>query len=47
MNKEEAVSLVQRFLRFVEARNLESADAMLAPKARITFPGNRVFENKI
>ena len=46
MNKEEAVSLVQRFLRFVEARNLESADAMLAPMARITFPGNRVFANQ-
>ncbi len=43
MIKEEAVSLVQRFLRFVEARDLESADAMLSPMARITFPGNRVF----
>lgn len=43
MNKEEAVSLVQQFLRFVEARDLESADAMLAPMARITFPGNNVF----
>ena len=43
MNKEESVNLVQQFLRFMEARDLESADAMLAPKARITFPGNRVF----
>jgi hypothetical protein len=43
MTKEEAVSLVQKFLRFMEDRDLESANAMLAPGARITFPGNRVF----
>lgn len=46
MDKEEAANLAQRFLRFIEARDLESADAMMAPDARITFPGRRVFDTQ-
>lgn len=46
MNKEEAANLVQRFLRFMEGRDLESANALMAPDARLTFPGNRVFSTQ-
>ena len=46
MDKEEAANLAQRFLRFIEARDLESADAMMDPNARITFPGSRVFDTQ-
>lgn len=43
MTEDDAIALVKRFLRTSEARNLRSAKAMMAPNARITFPGGRVF----
>lgn len=38
-----AVDLVRRFLNLVEVRDLNQATTLLAPDARITFPGGRVF----
>jgi ketosteroid isomerase-like protein len=39
----EPADLVRRYLRHVEARDLDKAAAFLAPNVRITFPGNRTF----
>ena len=39
------VDTVQRFLRLVEARQLEQAGALLADGVSITFPGGRVFNS--
>jgi SnoaL-like domain len=44
-NDDAAEELVLRYLRLVEARDLEAAAALLAPSVRITFPGGRVFAN--
>ncbi|NIV50293.1 MAG: DUF4440 domain-containing protein, partial [Gammaproteobacteria bacterium] len=38
-----AAGLVERFLRLVEARDLEEAGRYLAPGVTITFPGGRRF----
>lgn len=43
---EQAELLVTRFLRLMEARDLAAAEAMMAPKARITFPGGKVFASQ-
>lgn len=39
----EAVATVERYLRLVEERRLEEAEALLAPGAAIVFPGNRMY----
>lgn len=46
MSGEEAEALVKRFLRTMEARDLEAAEAMMAPGAQITFPGGKVFSSQ-
>lgn len=38
-----AAETVRRFLRLVEARDLDQAAGFLSPQAKITFPGGRVF----
>lgn len=40
-----AIETVRRFLRVVEARDLEAAGSFLADDVQITFPGGRVFTN--
>lgn len=40
-----AVAVVERFLRLLEARNLDEAAPYLAPGVTITFPGGRRFSN--
>ena len=46
MTNEDAASLVKRFLRAMEARDLKTAEAMMAPDARITFPGGKLFSSQ-
>lgn len=46
MKDEETVELVKRFLRTMEARELEAAEAMMAPGAKITFPGGKRFSSQ-
>ena len=46
MNGKDAEALVKRFLRAMEGRDLETAEALMAPGARITFPGNKVFSSQ-
>lgn len=46
MSGEEAEAFVKRFLRTMEARDLEAAEAMMAPGAQITFPGGKVFSSQ-
>ena len=46
MSAEKAEALVKRFLRTMEARDLEAAEAMMAPGARITFPGGKLFSSQ-
>jgi hypothetical protein len=46
MNGNKAEDLVKRFLRAMEARDLEAAEAMMAPGARITFPGGKIFSSQ-
>jgi ketosteroid isomerase-like protein len=41
----EPAEFVRRYLRLVEARDLDNARAFLAPDVRITFPGGRVFNS--
>ncbi len=43
---EGAETLVRRFLGLMEARDLEAAEALMAPGARIVFPGGRVFTSQ-
>ncbi len=43
--KTEAVDTATRFLRLVEARQLDEAARYLAPGAQITFPGGRRFDS--
>ena len=43
MTCDSAISLIKQFLRLMEERDLEAAGAMMAPGARITFPGGKVF----
>ncbi len=42
----EVVAFVQEFLRRMEARDLEAAQALMDPGARITFPGPTVFKSQ-
>jgi hypothetical protein len=44
-NTEEAKAFVKRFLETLEARDLELASTMLAPGAKIIFPGPAHFES--
>jgi len=46
MDGEEAIGLVKGFLRAMEARDLETAEAMMGPGERITFPGGKVFASQ-
>ena len=46
MEDQEVVNLVKRFLRTMEARDLDSAEAMMAPGAKITFPGGKEFSSQ-
>ena len=46
MESQEVIDLVKRFLRTMEARDLESAEAMMAPGARITFPGGKTYSSQ-
>ena len=41
-----AVQLIQTFLRTMEARDLDAAEAMMAPGAMIIFPGGRQFHSQ-
>ncbi len=41
-----AIELVQTFLRTMEARDLESAEAMMADNACIIFPNNKQFSSQ-
>lgn len=41
-----AVELIQTFLRTMEARHLDEAEAMMAPDAIIVFPGGKVFSSQ-
>jgi len=44
-SRDVAIETVTRFLRLVEARDLEQAGPFLADGVQITFPGGRVFTN--
>lgn len=46
MDEVSAVEFVKRFLRYMEDRDLKSANEMMAPEAEITFPGNRKFKSQ-
>ena len=46
MEGEEAVRLVTHFLRRMEARDLDAAERLMAPGARITFPGGKLFSSQ-
>ncbi len=46
MESQEAADIVKIFLRSMEARDLDKAEAMMAPGAKITFPGGRVFSSQ-
>lgn len=44
-NFQEAETVVRRFLAALEAREMETAAGMLAPGAKIVFPGPQPFKN--
>ena len=44
-SRDAAIETVSRFLRLVEARELEQAGSFLSDEVQITFPGGRVFAN--
>ena len=46
MNSEDATELVERFLRLMEARDLETAESLMAPGVKITFPGSRHYSSQ-
>jgi hypothetical protein len=46
MDIENGAALVKRFLRLMEARDLETAEALMAPGAKITFPGGHEFTSQ-
>jgi hypothetical protein len=46
MTNNEAIDLVKRFLQTMEVRDLATAEAMMAPGARITFPGGIQFTSQ-
>ena len=41
-----AVQLIQTFLRTMEARDLDAAEALMAPDALIIFPGGKQFHSQ-
>jgi ketosteroid isomerase-like protein len=43
---EEAVNLVTHFLRRMEARDLDGAERLMAPGAKIIFPGGKQFSSQ-
>jgi len=46
MESQEVVNLVKQFLRTMEARDLDRAEKMMAPGAKITFPGGKEFSSQ-
>jgi hypothetical protein len=46
MDMENGKSLVQRFLRLMEERDIETAESLMAPGAKITFPGGHEFASQ-
>ena len=46
MEGEEAINLVTQFLSMMEARDLDGAESLMAPGAKITFPGGKQFVNQ-
>ena len=46
MNAEEAINLVKKFLRLMEARDLDAAEALMSPQAAITFPADKRFASQ-
>ena len=42
----QAENLVTQFLRLMEARDLEAAEAMMTSDAKIMFPGGKVFNSQ-
>jgi ketosteroid isomerase-like protein len=40
------IELIQQFLRTMEARDLDTAEAMMAPEARLIFPGGKVYHSQ-
>ena len=45
MDAAEAVETVTRYLRLVEARDLDAATPYLAPEVVITYPGGRIYRD--
>ena len=43
---EDATDLVEQFLHLMEARDLETAESLMAPEALITFPGGHHFSSQ-
>ena len=43
MTREEGEALIKRFLRLMEERDLDTANTLIAPDAKILFPGGKVF----
>jgi hypothetical protein len=46
MDQTNPISLIKQFLRLMETRDLEAAEAFMAPGARLTFPGGKVFASQ-
>jgi hypothetical protein len=46
LERQEVADIVKIFLRSMEARDLDKAEAMMAPGAKITFPGGKVFSSQ-
>ena len=46
MDTKQAKSLVKRFLRLMEDRDLATAESLIAPEVKITFPGSHTFANQ-
>lgn len=46
MTDEEATTLVTRFLRLMETRDLKAAESIMAPDATIIFPGGKAFTSQ-
>jgi hypothetical protein len=43
---QEAINLVTQFLSMMEARDLDGAERLMAPGAKITFPGGKQFTSQ-
>jgi hypothetical protein len=46
MDLDKSKVLVERFLRLMEARDLETAESLMAPEATIIFPGGHQFASQ-